>query len=81
MSNNIPIFIHVYFSADSTCLQISDCGPEVNGTDFDEIEEVICQNNWHCIDNICRCPPAIGGFGGGFGGAPGGVPDGAPEEN
>ena len=74
MYNTIPIFVRDYLSLDSTCLQITDCGPEVNGTDWDEIEDLLC-NNWHCVDNICRCQPTFG-FGGGFGGAPGGAPGG-----
>ena len=72
MYNTIPICVHDYFSLDSTCLHLSDCGPEVNGTDWDEVEDMIC-HDWHCVDNICRCTPSFGGFGGGFGdGADGG---------
>ena len=82
------MFVRDYFSLDSTCLQITDCGPEVNGTDWDEIEDLIC-HDWHCVDNVCRCQPTFGGgFGGGFGdGADGGgfgdggAPGGAPEGN
>jgi len=62
------MFVHNCISTDSTCLHQSDCGPDAaNATDVDEIEELICQSNWHCVDNICRCQPTFG-FGGGFGG-------------
>lgn len=68
---------------DFTCVHPDDCGPDglsANETSYDdEIEDILCTNQWHCIDNICRCSPMLGfGFGGGPGGmAPGGGAPGA----
>lgn len=55
--------------SDTTCLHLDDCIVANNSAYDDEVEDILCDNNWHCVDNICRCTPTLGG--GAFGGAGG----------